>query len=492
MAEQDEYSQSQRIGYTLIQHSKSEIRKISDPIYDFIYFDQAIWKVIDNPIYQRLRNIKQLGTTSWVFQGANHTRFEHCLGVGHLAQQFISSIYNNQPYLDSEEDKKRNIKLITIAGIVHDLGHGPFSHMFDNLLIPKITNTSDLWCHEQASEMLFDYMYENYNLGLEKDEVNFINALVHGDSNKVSNGKKQWFYDIVSNKRNGIDVDRIDYIRRDCHHLGFPPSIKDFKYLMQESRVIDDEICYPQRYAFNIFDLFNTRYKLFKIVYLNRISQCIEQMMCDILLSVNHIYKFNEIILEPEKYYKLNDSIIEQIESAEGPEYAHAQSIIKRLKTRELYKFVSEALIKSSTSLESNDKIRDELITYISANVQVKKEEIYVSQGKVGFGSNGGNPLNLINFYKASDLNIKIPGNDKNTSFCLPIEFSENFISIFVSNIQIIQPVEEAFEKYCQIKFGFKPPKQERYQTTPQKTPQNSITDFSSVKSTLNRNDRFE
>lgn len=50
--------------------------------------------------------------------------------------------------MDSEEDKKRNIKLITIAGIVHDLGHGPFSHMFDNLLIPKITNTSDLWCHE--------------------------------------------------------------------------------------------------------------------------------------------------------------------------------------------------------------------------------------------------------------------------------------------------------------------------------------------------------
>ncbi|CAD8170759.1 unnamed protein product [Paramecium octaurelia] len=481
MAEQEEYSQCQGLGYTLIKHSKSEIRKISDPIYDFIYFDHAIWKVIDNPVYQRLRNIKQLGTTSWVFQGANHTRFEHCLGVGHLAQQFITSIYKNQPYLDGEEDKRRNIKLVTIAGIVHDLGHGPFSHMFDNLLIPKLTNSSELWCHEQASEMLFNYMYDKYSLGLEKDEVNFINALVHGDNNKVSNGKKQWFYDIVSNKRNGIDVDRVDYIRRDCHHLGQPPSIKDFKYLMQESRVIDDEICYPQRYAFNIFDLFNTRYKLFKIVYLNRISQCIEQMICDIMLSVNSIYKFDEIIYEPERYCKLNDSIIEQIDSAEGPEYAKAQAIIKRLKMRELYKFVSEALVPQSTILQSNEKIRDEMLAYMPSSASVNIDEIYVSQGKVGFGSNNENPINLVHFYKGSDQDLKIQGNDTTTSFCLPKQFSEKFIRVFVSNVQIIQPVEKAFELYCKNKLGFSPINQDRYQT-PQKAP--VVTDFSQVKLT--------
>jgi len=78
-----------------------------DPIHNFLHFDQLIWSIIDTPVYQRLRNIKQLGTTSYVFQGANHTRFEHSLGVGHLAQSFIKNIYKHQPDLNELNSEER-------------------------------------------------------------------------------------------------------------------------------------------------------------------------------------------------------------------------------------------------------------------------------------------------------------------------------------------------------------------------------------------------
>lgn len=84
--------------------ASEEVRKISDPIHGFIYFDKLIWSIIDTPVYQRLRHIKQLGTTTYVFQGANHTRFEHCLGVGHLAQKFMRELLKNNPKLKVNSD----------------------------------------------------------------------------------------------------------------------------------------------------------------------------------------------------------------------------------------------------------------------------------------------------------------------------------------------------------------------------------------------------
>lgn len=108
-----------------------------------------------------------------MFQGANHTRFEHCLGVGHLAQKFMKQIQKNQPGLMndvSKDQRERITELVTLAGVIHDLGHGPFSHMFDNLLIPKLTGDRQ-WSHEKGSEDLFRYLCESYSkVDLEQHE----------------------------------------------------------------------------------------------------------------------------------------------------------------------------------------------------------------------------------------------------------------------------------------------------------------------------------
>lgn len=112
-------------------------RKVKDSIYnEFICFRRDIWKYIDNPVYTRLKQLYQLGSLYYVFPGATHTRFAHSLGVGHLAQKQMRYLYDIrgkdsaglsqgfQQYRITEED----IKNVTMAGLMHDLGHGPFSH----------------------------------------------------------------------------------------------------------------------------------------------------------------------------------------------------------------------------------------------------------------------------------------------------------------------------------------------------------------------------
>lgn len=99
---------------------------------DFLHFRLSLagGQFIDTPQFQRLRYLKQLGTTSFVFTGAVHTRFEHSVGVSHLANRVVTQLQQRQPELEISD---REVKLVTLAGLCHDLGHGPFSHAFEQV-----------------------------------------------------------------------------------------------------------------------------------------------------------------------------------------------------------------------------------------------------------------------------------------------------------------------------------------------------------------------
>jgi HD superfamily phosphohydrolase len=112
-------------------------RKVFDPIHNFIGFDNFIWKMIDTPVFQRLRHLKQLGFCDQVWPGARHARFEHSLGVGHLAEKFILKAFENSDYKETnlgKEDKRFYTNSVLMAGLFHDLGHGPFSHGFEGVI----------------------------------------------------------------------------------------------------------------------------------------------------------------------------------------------------------------------------------------------------------------------------------------------------------------------------------------------------------------------
>ena len=106
-------------------------KQIYDPIHGFVELSTVSLQIVDTPIFQRLRKTKQLGVVNYVFPSANHTRFEHSIGVGYLAKKMLREIRERQPELAITED---HLLCVEIAGLCHDLGHGPWSHLFDDFL----------------------------------------------------------------------------------------------------------------------------------------------------------------------------------------------------------------------------------------------------------------------------------------------------------------------------------------------------------------------
>ncbi|XP_052816720.1 deoxynucleoside triphosphate triphosphohydrolase SAMHD1-like [Mya arenaria] len=223
---------------------------VNDPIHGHIKLHPLCVKIIDTPEFQRLRFIKQLGNGYFVYPGASHNRFEHSLGVCHLAGKLVRAFQDRQPKL---EITYTDILCAEIAGLCHDLGHGPFSHLFDGMFIPAVKmDTDPKWTHEKGSTKMFDHLvkenklekeFEKYGL-TEQDRV-FIKEQIDrpnelDQKNWTLNGRpkeKSFLYEVVSNKRNGIDVDKWDYFARDCHMLGIRNNF-DHNRCIEFSRVI--------------------------------------------------------------------------------------------------------------------------------------------------------------------------------------------------------------------------------------------------------------
>ncbi|XP_042264857.1 deoxynucleoside triphosphate triphosphohydrolase SAMHD1-like [Thunnus maccoyii] len=267
----------------------------NDSIHGHIKLHPLLVKIIDTPQFQRLRNIKQLGGGYFVFPGASHNRFEHSIGVAYLAGRLLQNLKTEQEELDIDD---RDILCVQIAGLCHDLGHGPFSHLFDGMFIPKVR--PDPWKHETASLQMFDYLvYDNglepvmkhYGLKLPEDQT-FIREMIagHQETNAAQGQKwlykgrpedKSFLYEIVANKRNGIDVDKFDYFARDCHHLGIQNNFDHQRFIIF-ARVCDVDgqkhICVRDKEVGNLYDMFYTRISLHRRAYQHRVNKIIEAM----------------------------------------------------------------------------------------------------------------------------------------------------------------------------------------------------------------------
>ena len=188
--------------------------------------------------FQRLRNIKQLGCVSLVFPSASHTRFEHSLGVYHMSCLYMKIMNKQQIYFNPKQ-----YELISIAALIHDLGHGPFSHLFDNY----VTDTE----HEYRSIEIFKKLNSNYKFGYTEDDIQFMYNVIYPPDNLLD--EKKYLYQIVSNK-NGIDVDRFDYMLRDLKMTGIENRY-DFDYnsllnIMENSVIINNEFIYKDNIRF--------------------------------------------------------------------------------------------------------------------------------------------------------------------------------------------------------------------------------------------------
>ena len=302
--------------------------EIYDPLHGIIEIDELSKRIINTEEFQRLRNIKQLGCCYYVFPGASHNRFEHSLGVYHLAKKYISILNKDNEFFNESEER-----CVRTAGLIHDIGHGPFSHLFDDLL-PEEKN------HEYRSGELFKLMNTKYELGFSQDEISMILGMIFPENHKIPEEKK-YLYQIVSNK-NGIDVDRFDYIMRDIKMIGLNYGI-EYERIMNRSKIVNGGIHYSEKTKTHIEDFFRTRFIMYKEVYNHHSVRGIEYMMKEFIKGVEPIFGIKEIVNTDNwaNFIELTDSLIDIIYFIPtNLEIKGLRNILHRIKTRDTYKSV--------------------------------------------------------------------------------------------------------------------------------------------------------
>ncbi|RUP24480.1 hypothetical protein BC936DRAFT_138917 [Jimgerdemannia flammicorona] len=408
----------------------SGYKLINDPIHGHIRLDDFCIEVIDTAQFQRLRDLKQNGSAYFVFPGASHNRFEHSIGVSYLAGTLIERFQREQPDLEITESE---VKCVKLAGLCHDLVHAA-SEVRRALLVIGLSPLNgasilavDLslgindvrpelaWTHEKASEMMLEYLVDDNNIDLERDEVELIKSLIDGKpSSECRHSQRSFLFDIVANKRNSVDVDKFDYIERDCYNLGIKSSY-DTSRLMSMSRVVDNQICFHHKEVYNIYDMFHTSILSSEHAILHPLShmhtheigKAIEYMITDALLAADPHLDISDAVLRGDEYVNLTDDILRVIECSRGDELAPARAIIKRIRTRQLYKFVDEVLIPQEMKLHfTKDNINPrEIIAYQDDNDQLGEHDVIIEWLRINYAMKDRNPVDMIRFYSKFNEN---------------------------------------------------------------------------------------
>jgi hypothetical protein len=222
---------------------RKAIRKttiITDPIHKVMNFGsnqklrQCFFEVIDTRAFQRLRRITQLGLASYVFPGATHTRFSHCLGAGYLAHALLNHLHEWAEDPVDQREIKDVFNEVTMAAVLHDVGHGPFSHSFERVL------KKHSWAptHEDWTRTLITHRKSDIHRALLKHGANpaRIASAFGKDAICTSNGLPHAYKQIVSSQ---IDVDRMDYLLRDSHSAGVAIGQFDAHYLIHSMVIVD-------------------------------------------------------------------------------------------------------------------------------------------------------------------------------------------------------------------------------------------------------------
>ena len=363
-----------------------------DTVHGLITLPPPCVAIIDDPTFQRLRGLKQLGTVHLVFPTASHTRFEHSLGVSYLAGKFARHLRSVQPELGITDPE---IMCCQIAGLCHDLGHGPLSHSFDHFV--HQAGCDEQWTHEKGSLILLDYIVEHndavqraFNFcGLGGPEsLVMIKEMILGDASKAPTewewtGRpgKEFLFQIVANQQNGIDVDKFDYLARDARAVDVNNAF-DAKRIIKSSRVLNldgiMQICFDVKEFYNVHELFKTRYSMHKRVYQHRVVHATSAMMIDALLSADKagfapllsadgtFIKMSQSTTDMAAYASMTDCVLHQLQYSNEPQLEGARTLLQRVSTRKLYKLVGEHVLGSTSS--SFASIKKQVLEFVVAH----------------------------------------------------------------------------------------------------------------------------
>ena len=255
-------------------HRNNKKKIINDPVYGFITIpDEFIFDLIEHPFLQRLRRIKQLGMTHLVYPGALHTRFHHVIGAMHLMQQAIHSIRRKGHVILEEEERAA-----LIAILLHDIGHGPFSHALEYDIVNGVS-------HEQISIYFLERLAQEHLKGKEDLERAL---MIFKDKYP-----KKFLHQLVSSQ---LDMDRLDYLNRDSFFTGVSEGIIGTDRIIEMLNVVNDQLVVEEKGIYSIEKFLVARRVMYWQVYLHKTVVSAEFMLINVLRRAKQLVKRGETV----------------------------------------------------------------------------------------------------------------------------------------------------------------------------------------------------
>ncbi len=243
---------------------------INDPIYGFITIpSDLIYDIIEHPYFQRLRRIKQLGLTDLVYPGANHTRFHHALGAMHLMKITLDGLRNKGHFIyDSEYEAA------LIAILLHDVGHGPFSHTLESALLNNVK-------HEEISLAIIKHLDQHFQGKLSFAQQVFKNEY-----------PRKFLNQLVASQ---LDIDRLDYLKRDSFFTGVSEGTIGADRIIKMLNVVNDELVVEEKGIYSIENFLSARRLMYWQVYLHKTTICAEKMLIKVIQRAKELVRAGEL-----------------------------------------------------------------------------------------------------------------------------------------------------------------------------------------------------
>ena len=263
----------------------NDTKIINDPVFGFIKIPRGLlYDIVEHPLFQRLNRINQLGLASVVYPGARHTRFQHSLGAFYLMTEAVRSLQEKGNFIfDSEAEA------VEAAILMHDIGHGPFSHVLEDTLIHGIS-------HEDISLLMMEQMNHDFN-----GQLNLAINIFKGDY------PKNFLHQLISSQ---LDMDRLDYLRRDSFYTGVTEGNIGSARIIKMLNVLDDSLVVEHKGIYSLENYLTTRRLMYWQVYLHRTCVAYEKVLVNMLTRAKDLIRMGQdVFASPALYYFLHNEL---------------------------------------------------------------------------------------------------------------------------------------------------------------------------------------
>jgi HD superfamily phosphohydrolase len=316
------------------EQMESKEYKVRIPRWGEMELEAEEWLIIQHPAFQRLQHIRQLGLAYLTFPQAVTRRYEHCIAVGHLAGVAARALSKRHP---EKKISSHDVLLTKIGGLCHDLGHGPFSHSFDDYL-EQCQDDKIVKRHEDRSCLIVAWILKQHPETFTDRDIRAIQCVIDPKNYPCPEDFPTFFTEIVSNDRHGLDVDRLEYISREKSHLR--PCLQDkwdVYILLQGFKIEDNHWECEDWNRKQVARILEIRSRLYREFYHHPMTEEVSRQFCRVLVLADPVLEISETCrLETDKqllhYISFTDQLLRLIQCSTDPQLRKAQEMAVKIR----------------------------------------------------------------------------------------------------------------------------------------------------------------